>query len=109
MPLTVVYATPADAAQRPAIMQRYRAAYAGAKGARLKAVGPSGHMIMCDQPQRFAEEVRAFLRGRDMRPSAAVSLARCRLFLDSCRIQTRSHAPNVSCLPREDMLPVPPC
>ncbi|HEY9580782.1 MAG TPA: alpha/beta hydrolase [Rhizorhapis sp.] len=63
MPLTVVYATPADAAQRTAIMQRYSAAYAGAKGVRLKAVGPSGHMIMFDQPQRFAEEVRAFLRG----------------------------------------------
>src|SRR3546814_1721792 len=55
MPLTVVYATPADAAQRTAIMQRYSAAFAGAKGVRLKAVGPSGHEHMFEQPQRFAE------------------------------------------------------
>ena len=62
-PMTVLHATPANAEQRAAIAQRYRAAYAGAKGARLIPVSPSGHMIMFDQPKRFAEEMRAFLRG----------------------------------------------
>lgn len=60
-PLTVLYATPADAAQRKLVVDRYRTAYAGAKGAQLKGIGPSGHMIMFDQPQRFATEMRAFL------------------------------------------------
>src|SRR3546814_13337951 len=63
MPLTVVYATPADAPQPTAIMQRYSAAYAGAKGVRLTAVAPSGHMIMFDQPQLFADDGRACLGG----------------------------------------------
>src|SRR3546814_17049943 len=80
MPLTVVYATPADAAQRTAIMQRYSAAYAGAKGVRLKAVGPSGHMSMFGQPQRFAQEGRAFLRGCDLRPSGREKRAATRNF-----------------------------
>src|SRR3546814_12979254 len=62
MPLTVVYATPADAAQRTAIMQSYSAAYAGATGVRLTAVGPRGHMIRYDQPKIFAEALRSFLR-----------------------------------------------
>lgn len=62
-PMTVLYATPANAEQRAAIVQRYRAAYASAKGALLKPIGPSGHMIMFDQPKRFAEEMRAFLVG----------------------------------------------
>jgi pimeloyl-ACP methyl ester carboxylesterase len=62
-PMTVLYATPANAEQRAVITQRYQTAYAGAKGALLKPVGPSGHMIMFDQPRRFAEEMRAFLQG----------------------------------------------
>lgn len=61
-PMTVLYATPSDSTQRAAVVERYRAAYAGAKGARLKAIGPSGHMVMFDQPQRFAEEMRVFLQ-----------------------------------------------
>lgn len=61
VPLTILYATPADAEQRRLVIERYRAAYASAKGAKLKPVGPSGHMIMFDQPQRFVEEMRAFL------------------------------------------------
>lgn len=63
VPMTVLYATPSNAEQRAAIVQRYRAAYAGAKGAVLKPVGPSGHMVMFDQPKRFAEEMRVFLAG----------------------------------------------
>ncbi|MBB4641197.1 alpha/beta fold hydrolase [Rhizorhapis suberifaciens] len=62
-PLTVLYATPANAEQRAAVVQRYQAAYAGAKTARLRPIGPSGHMIMFDQPTGFANELRAFLRG----------------------------------------------
>jgi pimeloyl-ACP methyl ester carboxylesterase len=62
-PMTVVYATPADATQRAAIVQRFASAYAGVKAVRLKAIGPSGHMIMFDQPARFAQEMQAFLRG----------------------------------------------
>lgn len=62
-PMTVLYATPANGEQRAAIVQRYQTAYAGAKGARLKPVGPSGHMIMFDQPRRFADEMQAFLQG----------------------------------------------
>ncbi|MBK5264889.1 MAG: alpha/beta hydrolase [Alphaproteobacteria bacterium] len=62
-PMMVVYATPADAVQRATIVQRYATAYAGAKAVRLKAIGPSGHMIMFDQPARFVQEMQAFLRG----------------------------------------------
>lgn len=61
VPLTVVYATPADAEQRKLVADRYRAAYAAVRDARLKPIGPSGHMVMFDQPQRFAAEMRAFL------------------------------------------------
>lgn len=63
MPLTVLYATPANGEQRAAIIQRYRASYAGAKAARLRPIGPSGHMVMFDQPTGFANELRTFLRG----------------------------------------------
>ena len=62
-PLTVLYATPANAEQRAAITRRYQTAYAGARTAQLKPIGPSGHMIMFDQPKRFADEVRLFLKG----------------------------------------------
>lgn len=64
-PLTVLYATPANTEQRAAVMQRYQAAYAGATPARLRLrpIGPSGHMVMFDQPTGFANELRAFLRG----------------------------------------------
>lgn len=62
-PMTVLFATPADTRQRDAIVERYRTAYEGAKGAQIKAVGPSGHMIMFDQPKRFAQEMRLFLKG----------------------------------------------
>lgn len=63
VPLRVVYAVPADAAVRKATMDRYQTAYATARGAELRAIGPSGHMIMFDQPQRFAAELRSFLAG----------------------------------------------
>src|SRR3546814_14033454 len=60
---------------------------------------------MFDQPPRFAEEVRAFLRVCDLRPSGAERLARYRIFIDSCRIDSRSAAAIVCCRPRGEMIP----
>ena len=62
-PLEVVYAVGSDPQQAAAITRRFRAAYAGAKGAVLKSVGPSGHMVMADQPARFHALLKDFLRG----------------------------------------------
>jgi pimeloyl-ACP methyl ester carboxylesterase len=59
--LEVVYAVGADAEQTAAITSRFRAAYAGKKGVLLKAIGPSGHMVMADQPARFHASLREFL------------------------------------------------
>ncbi|WP_298394442.1 alpha/beta hydrolase [Sphingobium sp.] len=60
-PLEVVYAIGSDAAQAAAITSRFRADYAPAKGVALKAIGPSGHMVMGDQPARFNAALREFL------------------------------------------------
>lgn len=60
-PMRVVHAVPADAQQRRLLIDQYRTAYAAAKSVRLTPVGPSGHVIMADQPTRFAAEMRAFL------------------------------------------------
>ncbi|QHL90135.1 alpha/beta fold hydrolase [Sphingomonas changnyeongensis] len=60
-PLTIVHAVPADAAAAASVRTAYRTAYRAAPGARIIPVGPSGHMVMLDQPARFAAEVRAFL------------------------------------------------
>lgn len=60
-PLTVVYATP-DAQTGEATARAFNQAYANARGARLVRIDDSGHMIMADQPHRFAREMRAFLR-----------------------------------------------
>lgn len=62
-PLEVVYAVGADAAQASAITSRFRADYAGKKGTLLKAIGPSGHMVMADQPTRFNAALGDFLKG----------------------------------------------
>lgn len=62
-PFTVVYAVPSDIQRAAPIDRRYAAAYAKAAKARLRRVPGSGHMVMYDQPQRFAAEVREFLRG----------------------------------------------
>lgn len=63
VPLTVVYAVPNAPQDAAAIDRMYRSGYAGAKGAKLRRVPGSGHMIMYDQPQRFHAEVSAFLKG----------------------------------------------
>ncbi len=41
--------------------ERYRAAYRQPTGVKVLPVGPSGHVIMEDQPVRFAEQLRNFL------------------------------------------------
>jgi pimeloyl-ACP methyl ester carboxylesterase len=63
VPVTVLYVktpnVPLDEAQFDAV---YKASYAGVPQAELKRIAGSYHFIMFDQPQRFAEELRAFLR-----------------------------------------------
>ncbi|MFB0874408.1 MULTISPECIES: alpha/beta fold hydrolase [unclassified Sphingobium] len=60
-PLEVVYAVGDDAQMNATIGTRFREAYAGKKGALLKPIGPSGHMVMRDQPARFNALLRDFL------------------------------------------------
>ena len=60
-PFTIVYAVPNAPQDAAAIDRLYRTSYARAKGARLRRVPGSGHMIMYDQPQPFYAEVREFL------------------------------------------------
>lgn len=62
-PLNVTFAVGADATQAAEIGRRFRAAYAAKKGVALTAIGPSGHMVMADQPARFNAALRDFLRG----------------------------------------------
>lgn len=59
-PMTVIYAAP-DARARARVDRDYSLAYAGKAGARLVRVDDSGHMVMQDQPARFAAELRRFL------------------------------------------------
>jgi len=60
-PLTVIYARPSDRNAAATQTAAYTAAYRGAKGAVVKGIGPSGHVIMADQPASFAEAVLKFL------------------------------------------------
>ncbi|PZU58936.1 MAG: alpha/beta hydrolase [Sphingobium sp.] len=62
VPMRIVYAVPGDADGRAAAIQRYRAAYAGVRTASLLPIGPSGHMVMADQPAAFAQALRTFLK-----------------------------------------------
>lgn len=59
-PLTVVYAIP-DPTRRVTTQRAYASAYSGKRGAKLVPIEDSGHMIMYDQPARFAAALRAFL------------------------------------------------
>jgi pimeloyl-ACP methyl ester carboxylesterase len=61
-PLEVVYAVGGDAAQADAITRNFRAAYAAKRGVKLVPIGPSGHMVMDDQPLRFNAALNAFLK-----------------------------------------------
>ena len=60
-PLTVVYAVSGEEARGP-VARAFEQAYRGARGARLVPVLQSGHLVMADQPQRFAAALRDFLR-----------------------------------------------
>lgn len=62
-PMDVVYAVGADGTQAGEITRTFRGAYAAKRNVRLRPVGPSGHMVMEDQPGRFAAVLRAFLQG----------------------------------------------
>ena len=60
-PLTVVYASRGEEG-RAAIDRGFAQAYRSARGARLVRIDGSGHVVMADQPQRFARAMREFLR-----------------------------------------------
>lgn len=63
VPMSVVYAVGADQAQSVEITRRFRAAYAAKKNAKLLPIGPSGHVVMADQPTRFNAALGNFLKG----------------------------------------------
>lgn len=63
VPMSVVYAVGADQAQSVEITRRFRAAYAAKKDAKLLPIGPSGHVVMTDQPTRFNAALGNFLKG----------------------------------------------
>ena len=63
VPMSVVYAVGADQAQSVEITRRFRAAYAAKKDAKLMPIGPSGHVVMADQPTRFNAALGNFLKG----------------------------------------------
>jgi pimeloyl-ACP methyl ester carboxylesterase len=63
VPMRVVYAVSAEAQARADEIRRYRAAYAAARTATLVPIGPSGHVVMADQPRQFADALRTFLQG----------------------------------------------
>jgi pimeloyl-ACP methyl ester carboxylesterase len=60
-PLTIVYAS-LDERTRASVDRSFAAAYAGRRGTRLVRIDDSGHMIMYDQPARFRDALRAFLK-----------------------------------------------
>lgn len=61
-PMTVVPAIPADANMAATLLSRTRTAYRPAATARIVPVQPSSHMVMLDQPAKFAAAVRRFLQ-----------------------------------------------
>lgn len=61
VPVTVLYAAPSTE-MKPMADGLYREAYKGLPNAKLVPVESSEHFIMLDQPERFDEEVAAFLR-----------------------------------------------
>jgi N-formylmaleamate deformylase len=63
VPMRVLYAVPADTQIRASLIQQFRSAYAAARTATLTPVGPSGHMVMADQPKLFTSALGQFLKG----------------------------------------------
>lgn len=60
-PMTVLYAVP-DRDGRAITDRAFADGFRTARTARLVRIEPSGHYIMGDQPDRFARELRSFLR-----------------------------------------------
>jgi pimeloyl-ACP methyl ester carboxylesterase len=64
-PLTVLYVLPAGTPMTAEQMDGfYKASYANVPGAVVKRIPESYHFIMLDAPERFQQELRAFLRAR---------------------------------------------
>lgn len=62
-PLTVLYAADPNGVRTPAQVDRlYAVSYARVEAKLLKRIPDSGHMVMLDQPARFAAELKTFLR-----------------------------------------------
>jgi pimeloyl-ACP methyl ester carboxylesterase len=62
-PITVLYVTPKGMPATDAQLDAgYKEFYSKAKAATLKRIPDSAHFIMWDQPQRFEQEVAAFLK-----------------------------------------------
>ncbi|APL93100.1 alpha/beta fold hydrolase [Sphingobium indicum] len=61
-PMEVVYAVGGDAKQAGEIGRTFRTAYAAKRGVRLVPIGPSGHVVMADQPARFNAVLGDFLK-----------------------------------------------
>ena len=61
-PMTVVYAAPGDPRLAAQARAAYTSAYGSKRGAKLVRVDNSGHMIMYEQPARFREALKAFLK-----------------------------------------------
>src|SRR3546814_8050750 len=62
-------------------------------------------MEFCRTYYSWDRVARETLRAYDLRPSGAERLARYRIFIDSCRIDSRSAAAIVCCRTRGEMLP----
>jgi pimeloyl-ACP methyl ester carboxylesterase len=62
-PLTIVYASP-DPSLAATADGVYARAYSRDPAARLVRIERSGHMVMADQPAKFAAELRRFLDAR---------------------------------------------
>lgn len=61
-PLTIIPALPGNSELNTAQMRRYRQAYAAARQAKIVGIGPSGHMVMQDQPEKLAVTIRECLK-----------------------------------------------
>jgi pimeloyl-ACP methyl ester carboxylesterase len=62
VPVAVVYALPKGNPMSPVLTMAYPLSYTGLKGAKLTVIDDSSHFIMWDQPRKFQDEVRQFLR-----------------------------------------------
>jgi pimeloyl-ACP methyl ester carboxylesterase len=62
VPVQVVYALPKGNPMSPVLTMAYPLSYTGIKGAKLTVIDDSSHFIMWDQPKKFQDEVRQFLR-----------------------------------------------